>query len=432
MPTLFRKKAQGAAPALKGSGSGTPTYVVGGYGAAGGAAPATKAQGKGLRFTYPTQGWLPVRAAGYVVIALGLLSLTSSFGYIGRSFQASYGAGIAMGVLAAAATLLFSVIVGALIADALPSFEARHDGLAVTEFARWRVLPWNRIVRLHSMQLPGEQYIVCVEYAGRALSPEHIIYGMLAGLGMKNGVFYTSSIKDFDDLTGLIVEQCRRYKPGLRVEDVVIENSTMPVLQMALDPLATMDRVAGFHEVADGDNLESASPRPAVPRATLIRTQLALAAIPVVLFWVDTLANGGLPLVAPDVLNKLFIGTLGLLLLGMLELPFVAVAVQALGETLVGSGEQRATLETYPHLEMPRVLAYVVMLALIVIKFPFFLVSLLWLAAIAYTAYLTLLFVQRLYSVSQQQAYLAAGASALVPFFVLILFNMLRFAGIGG
>ena len=430
MPTLFRKRTAAAVPTGKPSGprAAPPTYQVAPLPLrAGGGVVA----GKAPRFSYPLAFWLPLRIAGYVVILLGLLALGGPIGYVIRSFNVQFWQGVAVGVIATALALLISLIAGALIADALPSFEIRAAGLAVTECVRWRVLPWQRITRLHSLTLPGDRYLIFVEYAGTPLSPEHLVYGLLAGLGRKNGVFYTSDIHDFEDLTRAILDGRMRATPGVRVEDLLVEGVAMPVVQMGLDPLATMERVAGFDQVVEGDTLRSASQRPATPRARLVRMQLGLALVPVALFWVDNLVNGNVPFLSGDTWS-LLTGTLGLLALGMLELPFVALAIQALGESTVGSGEQQAALDTYPYLEMPRVLAFVVLFALTVVKFPFFLTFLVWIAAIAWVSYLTLLFTQRLYEIPQKQAYLAAGAAALVQFLVLIAYNILRFPGLNG
>ena len=428
MPTLFRKRSEAAVPTAVPSGrrATAPTYQVPTPGVG-----ASRPAGKAPRFSYPPAFWLPLRIAGYLVILLGVLALGRPLGYLISSFRVQFWSGVAVGVIALALGLLISLIAGALIADALPSFEVRPDGLAVTEFVRWRVLPWQRITRLHSLTLPGERYLIFVEYAGAPLSPEHLVYGLLAGLGRKNGVFYTSDIRDFEDLTRAILDGRMRATPGVRVEDLLVEGVAMPVVQMGLDPLATMDRVAGFDQVVEGDTLRSASPRPATPRATLVRMQLGLSLVPVALFWVDNLVNGSVPFLSGDTWS-LLTGTLGLLALGMLELPFVALAIQALGESTVGNGEQQAALTTYPYLEMPRVLAFVLLFALTVVKFPFILTFFVWIAAIAWVSYLTLLFTQRLYEIPQKQAYLAAGASALVQFLVLIAYNMLRFPGLNG
>ncbi len=430
MPTLFRKRSGATVPAVKPSGRGaaTPTYQVAGPPLAAGAVRST---GKAPRFSYPLAFWLPLRLAGYGVILLGFLALGGPISYVIRTFNAHYWAGLVVGVVATALGLLISLVAGALIADTLPSFEIRPDGLAVTEFVRWRVLPWQQITRLHSLTLPGDRYVIFIEYAGRPLSPEHLVYGLLAGLGRKNGVFYTSDISDFEDLTRAILDGRMRATPGVRVEDLLVEGVAMPVVQMGLDPLATMERVAGFDQVVEGDTLRSASPRPVTPRATVVRMQLGLALVPVGLFWVDNLVNGSVPFLSGDTWS-LLTGTLGLLALGMLELPFVALAIQALGESTGSSGEQQAALDTYPYLEMPRVLAFVLLFALTVVKFPFILTFLVWLVAIAWVSYLTLLFTQRLYEIPQKQAYLAAGASALVQFLVLIAYNMLRFPGLTG
>ncbi|HUS15671.1 MAG TPA: hypothetical protein VM536_11720 [Chloroflexia bacterium] len=428
MPALFRKKtAPAEVPVLKSAPSraAVATYTAGSGGYGTGAAAAAKAP----RFQYAPLLWLPVRIVGYGLILLGILNVVDMFRRFAALPSVTYYSALLL--ITAFTSFLFSFVAGALIADTLPSFEVRPDGLAVTEFARWRVLRWDRIVKLHSMTLPGERYVIFIEYAGAPLSPEHVVYALLAGLGPKSGIFYTSDIKDFDDLTRGILEMRMRATPGLRMEDLLVENVPMPVLQMTADPHATMKAVAGIPEDAPSSPIISLDDRPVVPRAALMRQQLGMALVPVLLFWVDTLVNGGIPFLT-DTGWSLISGTVALLLLGMLELPFVALAIQALGENTLGSGEFQAALRTYPHLEMPRMIAFAAVFALVAVRWPFPLVFLLWLAAIGWTAYLTLRFTERLYRIPEKQAYLAAGASALVQLLVLLAYTMLRGAGVAG
>ena len=173
-------------------------------------------------------------------------------------------------------------------------------------------------------------------------------------------------------------------------------------------------------------NLEE---RPTIPRAQLIRMQLGITLVPVILFLIDNLINGGIPILTNST-GSLVLGTFGLLAIGLLELPFVALAIQAVGETVLGHGEFQVALNTYPYLELPRMLGFVVIFALIAIKAPFILVFLVWLGALVWTTYLTLLFTQRLYRITQNQAIMAGGAAAIVQLFVLIAYMMLRAPGL--
>ena len=434
MPTLFRKKpapvAAGASktmPRRVGSSSAqvAPTYVVPGY--PGAAATATHAE-KGQRFRYPTRFWLPLRLVGYALILLSVLNLVNTMTRFVQLLS-NFSVYSVLLLITAFASLLFSVVAGALIADALPTLEVRSDGLAVTEFVRWRTLPWQRIVKLHSMALPGERYVVFVQYAGAPLSPEHIVYSLLAGLGAKSGFFYTSDIKDFDDLTRLILDARMRAVPGTRVEDLLVEDVPMPVVQMAFNPMGTLTKVAGFTEGEVSSPLMNLEERPTIPRSQLIRMQLGITLVPVILFLIDNLVNGGIPILTNST-GSLVLGIFGLLAIGLLELPFVALAIQAVGETVLGHGEFQVALNTYPYLELPRMLGFVVIFALIAIKAPFILVFLVWLGALAWTTYLTLLFTQRLYRITQNQAIMAGGAAAIVQFFVLIAYMMLRAPGL--
>src|SRR5439155_26184414 len=86
-----------------------------------------------------------------------------------------------------------------------------------------------------------------------------------------------------------------RGTPGLRVGGLVVENVPMPVVQMAVDPQGTLGAVANLPDAAAADEPGERAAHVPTPRKTLIRMQLGLAAVPVVLFVVDNLVNGGIP-----------------------------------------------------------------------------------------------------------------------------------------
>jgi hypothetical protein len=435
--TLFKRKQRPAGlPGLRGAPAASgPTYRVGSYSTTAVDAPpapgrkaarAGKAAQDGPRFGYPlTLRLLPWAVALLIVLcgALRALHLLGAFvGLFGNFTMYSV-----LLVVTALLGLAASLAVAALVVDALPALQMQAQGLSVPTFPRTTVIPWQRIAKVHSLTLPGDRYLVFVEYAGRPLWPTHVVYALLAGLGPRAGIFFTSQIEEFEDLTRAILDMRMRFTPGLRAEDLLVEDGSLPVIQMAVNPLGTMDAARG--PAPDPEARATPVRLTRTERLALTRTQLAIAAVPVLLFWVDNLVNGGAPLLS-DTAWSLAAGSVGLLLLGALELPFVALAIQAVGESAHGEGEFSRPLRAYPYLELPRLLVFAVLIALAAINAPFFLLFLLWLGAAAYTAYLTLLFTQSLYNVSQNQAMMAAGAAGLVQFFVLLAFSLLRFGGL--
>jgi hypothetical protein len=297
-------------------------------------------------------------------------------------------------------------------------------------------VPWSRIAMLRSMELPGERYLVFLEYNGRPLTFEHQIYAMLAGMGNRPGFFFMSSVDRFEDLLRLILRQrmaaTPRGLPGSTVESLLDEQADMLLFQMLLDPQVTAVRLGDLPAVdpdAPVDEWHRAltlvSERPKPRRAPLMRLQLGLALLPVVVFWLDGLTRGFVP-------NQYTLfATLGLIGLGVLELFLVSLVVQALGENLFGLGLFNAIFQVYPYLELPRIPAFLFIFLLLALQgwlggLVILLAALVWLLAAAWTAYLTALFTMRLYQVDLQKAIVPGTASFAVQFVLVLLYLFLR------
>jgi hypothetical protein len=292
------------------------------------------------------------------------------------------------------------------------------------------------VAMLRSMELPGDRYLVFLEYNGRPLTAEHQFYSTLAGLGNRPGIFITSAVDRFDDLLRLILRQriaaTPRGLPGSTVESLLDEQADMLLFQMLFDPQVTSVRLGDLPAVdpdAPVDEwhraLTAVSERPKPRRAPLIRLQAAMALLPVAIFWIDGLTRGFIPN------YYTFIATLGLVGLGILELFLVALVVQALGENLFGLGLFNTAFQVFPYLELPRVPAFLLIFVLLALQgwlggLVILLAALIWLGAAAWTAYLTALFTMRLYQVDLRQAAIPGTASFAVQFVLVLLYLFLR------
>lgn len=397
--------------------------------------PLTPAAALPSKFRYPRRTFVLVRVIGYALLLLTLWNLVnnlifaSNFVIKGWEFNWHPLVGAFLAVLGAFA-------LAALLINAFPTFEPRGDGLVMRGFIRPIVLPWSRVAMLRSMELPGERYLVCLQYTGMPLTFEHQVYSLLAGLGRLPGVFITSQIDHFDDLLRLILKQRIATTPpglpGSTVESLLDEGAQLPLFQMLLDPQVTAVRVGDLPAIdpdAPVDDLRNAlidlSERAKGKRTPSLRLQAALALLPVTVYWVDELTQGFIPN------TGMLVATVGLFVLGLLELYLVALVVQALGETLFGHGLFDTAFKVYPHLELPRAAAVFPLYALLMIQgliggLAITLVVLGWLAAAGWTAYLTALFTGRLYQIDLRKAAPVGAASFAAQLVLVVLYLFLR------
>jgi len=386
-------------------------------------------------FRYPRRTFVGVRVLGYALLLLTIWNLVnnlifaSNFVIKGWDFNWHPLVGAFLAVLGA-------FVLAALLINAFPTFEPRSDGLVMRGFIRPIVLPWARVAMLRSMELPGERYVVFIQYNGMPLTFEHQIYAMLAGLGRLPGVFVTSQIDHFDDLLRLILKQriatTAPGLPGSTVESLLDEAAQLPLFQMLLDPQVTAVRVGDLPSVdpdAPVDDLRNAlidlSERAKGKRTPALRLQVALALLPVSVYWVDELTQGFIPN------TGMLIATVGLFVLGLLELYLIALVVQALGETLFGHGLFDTAFKVYPHLELPRAVVVFPLYALLMLQgliggLAVTLVVLGWLLAAAWTAYLTALFTGRLYQIDLRKAAPVGAASFAAQLVLVVLYLFLR------
>jgi hypothetical protein len=389
------------------------------------------------RFRYPRRLLWTVRLLGYGLILLALAALVSRLvwaaGEIARWGLGFQGWWLLIGPFV---SLLLAFALGALLINAFPTFEPTGDGLVLHGFIRPITLPWARVAMLRSMELPGDRYVVFLEYNGRPLTFEHQFYSTLAGLGTRPGIFLTSAVDRFDDLLRLILRQriaaTPRGLPGSSVESLLDEQADMLLFQMLFDPQVTAVRLGDLPAVdpdAPVDDwhraLTAVSERAKPRRAPLIRLQVGMALLPVAIFWIDGLTRGFVPN------YYTLIATVGLLGLGILELFLVALVVQALGENLFGLGLFNTAFQVFPYLELPRVPAFLLIFLLLALQgwlggLVILLAALIWLGAAAWTAYLTALFTMRLYQVDLRKAAIPGTASFAVQFVLVLLYLFLR------
>ena len=386
------------------------------------------------RFGYRGLTRLVVALLGYGLLGLAVLNPVVA---LAATWTAAFhGGGIPWPhLLGGFLGALVALLLADAILNAFPTFEPRGEGLVVRGFPRPLTLPWSRVTVLHSLELGPDHFVVFLEYSGHPIRFAHRLYGLLALLRPVPGIFFISALPQFDELMRLILKQrvatTLSGLPGSTVESLLDEAPRMPLFEMLVDPQAAASDLA--HLPPAGADLSSdqwqwelaaIAEQARTRKGPWLLLHAGLALLPILAFWLDGLTRGLLP----D--RDTLVGTVGLALLGGLELCLVALAVQALGENLFGQGEFRIAFQVYPYLELPRGLAFVLILALLAVQpllgwvAPLF-VLLIWLLAAAWSAYLLVLFTMRLYLLELSKAVLpGVAAFGLQLLLILIYFSL--------
>lgn len=361
------------------------------------------------RFDYPQTWALASRIGAAGLFVAGLLHLALVL--VPAIQTASL---LSWGVAGAALGVVLTGMVGMLVLNLLPSVQVTPQGLGVSGLLGWRRIPWKQVSTLRVMELPGKgRYVVMIPFGGATQPPTPApllrIVPMLVGASQKGerGVVITSDIKNFERLLQLVVaymaQAAGQTVPA--IEAFVDEAAVMPIAQLALAPNVALTRLARH----DADRVDAYGVRveddgPTISWPKVFSRQLLIAAAPALALFMDWVNRGGAPqLSAP---HFLWLGLV--VVMGVLELPFIAKLAQAVGDLMVGSGEFKTSVWAYLELQVPRTLFIFLGAALLGAGLPALLAQVCWLLGIALTTVLTMRFVQKIYYLPLSHTLLAA------------------------
>jgi hypothetical protein len=429
----FGRRRAEVVPASNGP---TPAYA----GAAGVAAQPAAEQSQPGVFHYPVNWTLTTRALALVMVLLSLLHVLLAVPPMFRPYPyPPTPAGVVVWtVVGLAMSMAATWFIAALLVNAVPRLEIRPEGLGVRELFFTRIIPWGQIGVLRAMEMKnGDRYVVFVPFTGatepaRFPSPMLRIIPALAGASGKGeqGVLFTSDVTHFNELMqGILTQVVRAHGANARVEAFLEEGVVMPVVQLLLDPVSAMQRISRSGQQADespGDmNLYSINDTDSVapiPWKSVLLRQLPIAAAPALLLLADVLSrNYFRPSVASYVIWAVF-----LIVLGLGELPFVAMVLQSLGEMMVGSGRLDRSLGGYLELQAPRALTVVLGAALLGAGLPVLFTQAFWFAGIMLTTFLVTRFVQNMYLLPNTPTMIATMASFIYQLSILGLYYGIR------
>jgi hypothetical protein len=429
-----RRRAQ-AVPA---SNSPTPAYA----GGAGVAAVASGEQAQPGVFQYPASWTLTTRALAGALVLLSLLHVFLAVPPMFRPYPyppTPVGV-VVWTVVGLALSMAATWFIAALLVNVVPRLEIRTDGLGVRELFFTRIIPWDQIGVLRAMELKNkDRYVVFVPFTGgtqpaRLPAPMLSIIPALAGASRpgEHGVLFTSDVTDFNELMQGILSHVVRAPgrgPNARVEAFLEEDAVMPVVQLLLDPVSAVQRITrsdrnpdetpaemNLYSINDRDNLEP------IPWKSVMLRQLPIAAMPAALLLADVFSRNTF---RPSVISYV-IWAVFLLLLGLGELPFVAMVLQSLGEMMVGSGRLDRAIWGYLELQAPRALTVVLGAALLGAGLPVMFTQAFWFAGIMLTTFLVTRFVQGMYFLPSTPTMIATAAAFIYQVSILGLYYGVR------
>ncbi len=87
----------------------------------------------------------------------------------------------------------------------LPALQVHEQGLRVRRGLGWALVPWDQIVDIRSMTLPGERLVLLIQGQKLKLGPWFRLYPLLWGAGLRKGFLVTWHISDFNVLADALV-----------------------------------------------------------------------------------------------------------------------------------------------------------------------------------------------------------------------------------
>ncbi|MEA2576324.1 MAG: hypothetical protein QOH93_3622 [Chloroflexia bacterium] len=328
--------------------------------------------------------------------------------------------------------LVLAAVASAFVLNVFPTLQVTPQGLGVSELFGWRRVAWKDIGVLRVMELPGSgRYVVMIPFKKGAKAggpgPMLRIIPRLLGAAQagERGVVITSDVKNFERLLQLVVSYLAQAAGQVnpQIETLVDEEASMPVAQLLFAPEAGLARLTrSSRQTEDFYGVTVADPEPKLVWSKILPVQLLIALGPALVMLGDVLGRQS---ERPVMLIHL-IWTVGLLVLGLAELPFAARMAQGVGDLMVGSGQYKRTVLAYLELQTPRAVLVFLAAAVVGAGMPAFIAQGLWFVGIVLTTILVTRYVQKLYYLPLTPSLLATVATLIYQASLLALYLAVR------
>lgn len=329
---------------------------------------------------------------------------------------------------------IMAVGIAAFLCNLVPSVQVTPQGLGVSELLGWRRIPWQQVQTLRVMELSKNRYVVMVPIKGstrpRTPAPMLKIVPALLGASRKgeSGLIFTSDIGNFERLLQLLVAYMGQTAGHTMtaIEAFVDEDAAMPMAQMFLHAPTALARLSHRPQLTEMRLDAYGTPRPdrgsSIPWGRVLVRQVVIAAVPALLLCLEMLTNKDSQTTTAWQLSW----TGAVLLLGVIELPFIAKLLQTVGDLMVGRGQFRLSVRAYLELQAPRAALVLLGTTLVACGLPSLLAQVLWLTGIVLTTLLCTQFVKRLYFIPTSQALLASVGTFLFQVSLFAIYFVTR------
>ena len=325
-----------------------------------------------------------------------------------------------------------AAVASAFVLNLFQTLQVTPQGLGVSELFGWRRIAWKDIGVLRVMELSGSgRYVVMIPFKKGARTggpgPMLKLIPRLLGAAQKGerGVVVTSDMKNFDRLLQLIVSYLAQAAGQVnpQIETLVDEEVVMPAAQLVFAPEAALVRLTrSSRQHEDFYGVTVADTEPKLVWSKILPAQLLIALGPALVMLGDVLGRQS---ERPVMLIHL-IWTVGLVVLGLAELPFVARMAQGVGDLMVGSGQYKRSVLAYMELQTPRAVLVFFAAAVVGAGMPAMIAQGLWFVGIAMTTILVTRYVQKLYYLPMTPALLATVATLIYQASLLALYMAVR------
>ena len=139
--------------------------------------------------------------------------------------------------------LAIALLTASAIAFLTPQIIVRTDGLLMRSAFGTRLVPYRRLNRIRSVELPDERYVVWVD-SGKGLPLQNWLASLLFGRWLWSGFLLTSDLEGFDNVLATIVAQVKTQYGEANFAARFSEEKPTWFTSMIFTPLATIRQVA--------------------------------------------------------------------------------------------------------------------------------------------------------------------------------------------
>lgn len=304
--------------------------------------------------------------------------------------------------------LLIGGILGLAVGNLLVPLTLSEQGLYFHTLGRVRFVPWERVQGFFGTRVGLSTRTLLFIRVEKGAPWFHRLHGLLVGAGLKPGFLVTSDLRDFGPAMGHALGYLEALRGARMSFD---EQPPSELLSMAAAP---RQHLAALVSPDGGVMPISLGGYPGAMReAAKVMVGVALSLALVLL--ADGVWSAELRLTA-----------LLIFVLGMVEWPIGSYWLVAAGDLLGRATPWQDHLALYPTLQLPRWLAALAALALVLLRAPLGLVALPLLAGVVWSGWLLSLITQRFYDSTPQRSWLGSVVPMIYQGFLigLLLFFM--------